>query len=139
MASVSNDGRDRSPRAVPAPHWDNSQPLGNWYRDQIAKIGELHHPCHAQLQRARVPTLVKALQELGFDNSHAENEGGHAQQHGEQSVSAQVPPETLAPTTEQPQQKPQQQPPPQRWTPNDQTPPEMGQNGGPTNELDAKI
>ena len=59
MANASNGGRDRSPVAVHAPHWDNNQPLTNWYRDQLmAKIEELHHPRRAQLRRARVPTLV---------------------------------------------------------------------------------
>ena len=47
VANASNGGRDRSPVAV---HWDNSQPLTNWYRDQLmAKIEELHHPRRAQL------------------------------------------------------------------------------------------
>ena len=97
VANASNGGRDRSPVAVHAPHWDNGQPLTNWYRDQLmAKIEELHHPRHAQLRKARVPTLVKALQELGFDPS-AEHNGGNNQKHGEQSVSARAPPDTLEP------------------------------------------
>ena len=83
VANASYSGRDRSPVAVHAPHWDNRQPLTNWYRDQLmAKIEELHHPRRAQLRIARVPTLVKALQELGFDPS-AEHNGGSNQQHGE--------------------------------------------------------
>ena len=52
--------------------------------------------------------LVKALQELGFDPS-AKHNGGSNQQHGEQSVSARAPPDTLAPIREQPQQQVTQQ------------------------------
>ena len=52
VAMVSNGGCDRSSMAVPdpAPHWDNSQPLRNWYRDQLlAKIEELCYPRHVQV------------------------------------------------------------------------------------------
>ena len=141
-ANASNGGRDRSPVAVHAPHWDNSQPLTNWYRDQLmAKIEELHHPRRAQLRRARVSTLVKALQELGFDPS-AEHNGGNNQQHGEQSVSARAPLDTLVPIRQQLQQQvlqqQLQQQKPQRLAPTDQTS-QMRQNGGLTNELEAKI
>ena len=144
VAMASNGGQDRSPMAVPAPHWDNSQPLRNWYRDQlVAKIEELRHPRRAQLQRAMVPTLIRALEELDFDPSDTENNGGMTSEMNNQCQSAQAP--TLAPITgeqsqqQPPQQQSQQQQQPQRVAPIDQTSPQTGQNGSLMDELDAKI
>ena len=72
-----------------------------------------------------------------------QNNSGMTSKMNNQCQSAQAPP--LAPITREqsqqqlPQQRLQQQQQPQRVVPIDETPPQMGQNGGLTDELDAKI
>ena len=69
-----------------------SEPLENWYKDQLLdKLEELHPVKSGQLQRAKVTTIIRAIRNLGFDpeSRHALSESNtqqQQQQHPQQQL-----------------------------------------------------
>ena len=80
--------RDRSRSPVQHdPHWNLTAPLRTWYKDQLlAKLQELRHPNMATLKKSRVPALVKALEEMGFNPG---NEATHQRQNEDPATESQ--------------------------------------------------
>ena len=69
-----------------------SEPLENWYKDQLLdKLEELNPVKSRQLQRAKVNTIIRAIHNLGFDpeSRHALSESNtqqQQQQHPQQQL-----------------------------------------------------
>ena len=80
--------RDRSRSPVQHdPRWNPTAPLRTWYKDQLlAKLQELRHPNIAMLKKSRVPALVKALEEMGFNPG---NEATHQRQNEDPATESQ--------------------------------------------------
>ena len=69
-----------------------SEPLENWYKDQLMdKLEELNPVKSQQLQRAKVTTIIRAIRNLGFDpESHHALSGSNTQQQQQQHAQQQL-------------------------------------------------
>ena len=69
-----------------------SEPLENWYKDQLLDKLELNPVKSRQLLRAKVTTIIRAIRDLGFDpeSRHALSESNTQQQQQQQHPQQQL-------------------------------------------------